>query len=138
MRVLVLQHDWNDGPGYLGEALEKRGATLDVVRLDQHESIPDIAAYDMLLIMGGEMNVYQEEQHPWLAPETRTIREAIDADKAVLGVCLGGQLLAKALDAKVHLGASREIGLVPMTLTDEGRHDLVFAGLTALEPASLG
>ncbi len=70
MRVLVLQHEWNDGPGYLGEALEKHGALLDVVRLDRDESIPDLTAYDMLLIMGGEMNVYQEDRHPWLARET--------------------------------------------------------------------
>src|SRR5262245_30123602 len=114
MRVLVLQHEWNDGPGYLGEALQRRGAIIDVVRLDCAERIPDIDPYDMLLVMGGEMNVYQEDQHPWLAVEIRAIQQAVQASKAVLGVCLGGQLLAKALGAKVHLGAAREIGLVPL------------------------
>ena len=133
MRVLVLQHEWNDGPGYLGDALTQRGAALDVVRLDQQETIPDLVPYDMLLIMGGEMNVYAEEEHPWLIDEALIIRQAVEADKAVLGVCLGGQLLAKALGAKVHVGAVHEIGLVPLTLTEQGQHDPFFAGLAALE-----
>ncbi len=133
MRVLVLQHDPNDGPGYLGEALERRGASLDVVRLDRNESIPDLVAYDMLLIMGGEMNVYQEDRHPWLAPETHAIRQALEADKAVLGVCLGGQLLAKALGGQVRLGSAHELGLVPMALTEAGQSDPLFAGIPALE-----
>ena len=133
MRVLVLQHEWDDGPGYLGEALEKRGAVLDVVRLDRNESIPDIATYDMLLILGGEMNVYQEDRHTWLAPENHLIRQAVEADKAILGICLGGQLLAKALGARVHLGSAQEIGLVPITLTAEGQNDTLFSGLSAPE-----
>jgi GMP synthase-like glutamine amidotransferase len=131
--VLVLQHEWNDGPGYLGEALQRRGAALDVVRLDRAELIPDIDLYDMLLVMGGEMNVYQEDRHPWLEDETRVLHQAVQLSKAVLGVCLGGQLLAKALGAKVHIGAVHEIGLVPLTLTDDGNNDPFFAGLSALE-----
>jgi GMP synthase (glutamine-hydrolysing) len=133
MRVLVLQHEWNDGPGYLGEALERCGASLEVVRLDQNEPIPDHLRYDMLLVMGGEMNVYAEDEHPWLIDETRIIRQAVDDDRAVLGVCLGGQLLAKALDARVHLAGAREIGLVPIALTDEGRADPLFADLPTPE-----
>jgi len=103
------------------------------VRLDRDDTIPDISPYDMLLVMGGEMNVYQDDHHLWLEPETRAIRQAVEAGKAILGVCLGGQLLAKALDAKVHLGAAREIGLVPVALTDDGKSDPVFADLPALE-----
>ena len=133
MRVLVLQHEWNDGPGYLGEALQRRGSALDVVRLDREERIPDMDPYEMLLVMGGEMNVYQEERHPWLAEEILTIHQTVQSGKAVLGVCLGGQLLAKALGAKVRLGAAHEIGLVRLTLTEDGNDDPFFAGLPALE-----
>ena len=133
MRVLVLQHEWNDGPGYLGEALQRHGAALDVVRLDHTELIPDTDSYDMLLVMGGEMNVYAEEQHPWLIDETRAIRQAVQSGEAVLGVCLGGQLLAKALGAKVHLAAVHEIGLVPLLLTEDGKTDPFFDGLPVLE-----
>jgi GMP synthase (glutamine-hydrolysing) len=133
LSVLIFQHEPDDGPGYLGEALIRRGARLTTVRLDKGESMPNIAPYDMLLVMGGEMNVYQEDQYPWLVGETQAIRQAVETDKAVLGVCLGGQLLAKALDAQVHLGAATEIGLTPIALTEAGKADPLFEGLSQLE-----
>jgi len=132
LSVLVFQHDPYDGPGYLGEALEKRGASLTIVRLYAGEAIPDLSASDLLLVMGGEMNVYQEDKHPWLIAETAAIRQTVDAEIPVLGVCLGGQLLAKALGAQVHLGAATEIGLVPITLTPQGKTDPLFEGLDKL------
>ena len=102
LSVLVFQHEPDDGPGYLGEALIQRGARLTTVRLDKAESVPDTAPYNMLLVMGGTMNVYQENKYPWLVEETQAIREVVEVGKAVLGVCLGGQLLAKALGAQVY------------------------------------
>ena len=133
LSVLVFQHDPHDGPGYLGEALTQRGANLDIVRLYQGEVISNLSNYDMLLVMGGEMNVYQEDKYPWLIEETHAIREAVEAGKAVLGVCLGGQLLAKALDAQVHLGAATEIGLTSIELTKAGKVDPLFEGLSQVE-----
>ena len=133
LSVLVFQHEPDDGPGYLGEALIRRGARLTTVRLDKGESVPDAAPYNMLLVMGGGMNVYQEDKHPWLIEETQAIREAVEAGKAVLGICLGGQLLAKALGAQVHLGAATEIGLTPITLTEAGEADPLFEGLSQVE-----
>jgi GMP synthase (glutamine-hydrolysing) len=133
LSVLVFQHDPYDGPGYLGEALQRRGASLTIVRLDKDEAIPDTSTYDMLLVMGGGMNVYQEDKYPWLVEETHVIRKAVEADKAVLGVCLGGQLLAKALGAPVHLGAATEIGLTPILLTEAGESDPLFEGLHPVE-----
>lgn len=133
LSVLVFQHDLHDGPGYLGEALTQRGANLDIVRLYQDEVISNLSNYDMLLVMGGEMNVYQEDKYRWLIEETNAIREAVEAGKAVLGVCLGGQLLAKALDAQVHLGAATEIGLISIELTKAGKADPLFEGLSQVE-----
>lgn len=133
LSVLVFQHEPDDGPGYLGEALIRRGARLTTVRLDKGESVPNTAPYNMLLVMGGGMNVYQEDKYPWLIEETQAIREAVEAGKAVLGVCLGGQLLAKALDAQVHLGAATEIGLTPIALTEAGKADPLFEGLSQVE-----
>jgi GMP synthase (glutamine-hydrolysing) len=133
LSVLVFQHEPDDGPGYLGEALNRRGARLTTVRLDQGESVPNTAPYNMLLVMGGEMNVYQEDKYPWLIEETQAIREAVEAGKAVLGVCLGGQLLAKALGAQVHIGVATEIGLTPITLTEAGEADPLFEGLPEVE-----
>ena len=131
--VLVFQHDPYDGPGYLGEALLQRGARFTIVRLYNGEALPDTSAYDMLLVMGGGMNVYQEDKYPWLVEETHAIRKAVEAGKAVLGVCLGGQLLAKVLGAPVHLGVAPEIGLTPITLTEAGKSDPLFEGLPQIE-----
>ncbi|HET7089619.1 MAG TPA: type 1 glutamine amidotransferase [Anaerolineae bacterium] len=130
MRVLVFQHDSDDGPGYLGEALTRRGATLHIVRLDAGDGVPDPSGYDLLLILGGEMNVYQEAKYPWLVEENRAIQKALAENKPVLGACLGGQLLAKALGARVHLNAAPEIGLTPIALTEAGKRDPLFAGLS--------
>ena len=133
LSVLVFQHEPDDGPGYLGEALLRHGARLSIVRLDQGEAVPDISTHNMLLVMGGTMNVYQADKYPWLAEETRAIRQAVEAGKAVLGVCLGGQLLAKALGARVRIGAATEVGLIPITLTEAGEADPLFEGLSAVE-----
>jgi GMP synthase-like glutamine amidotransferase len=129
VRVLVLQHGPLDGPGYLGDALERRGAALTVVRLDLGQPIPPASARDALLVLGGETNVYQEAEHPWLVEEDRAIRAAVADGAPVLGVCLGGQLLAKALGAPVQLGGATEVGLISVALTPAGRVDPLFAGL---------
>jgi GMP synthase-like glutamine amidotransferase len=133
LSVLVFQHDPFDGPGYLGEALLRHGASLTIIRLDDGEAVPVASAYDMLLMMGGTMNVYEEDKFPWLIEETQAIRRAVEEGKAVLGVCLGGQLLAKALGAQVRLGAATEIGLAPITLTESGEADPLFDGLPQVE-----
>lgn len=131
--VLVFQHDPHDGPGYLGEALLRHGARLTIVRLDEGEAVPDPTAHDMLLVMGGAMNVYQTDKYPWLNEETYAIGQAVEAGKPVLGVCLGGQLLAKALGAQVQLGTATEIGLTPIILTEAGECDPLFEGLSEVE-----
>src|SRR5262249_36948603 len=126
---LVLQHEPLDGPGYLGEALARRGAALQVVRLDLGQPLPDPSGYEALLVLGGEMDVYQEAEHRWLVEENRAIQAALADEKALLGVCRGGQLLAKALGAPIHLGAAPEIGLIRVSLNDAGRADRLFSGL---------
>lgn len=103
------------------------------MRLDEGESVPSLSDYNMLLVMGGTMNVYQEDKYPWLVEETHAISRAVEAGKAVLGVCLGGQLLAKALGAQVRLGAATEIGLTQITLTEAGMADPLFEGLPEVE-----
>jgi GMP synthase-like glutamine amidotransferase len=133
LRILVYQHMSRDTPGLLGEAFQRRGAALDINCLYQAEPVRDPAGYDALLIMGGDMNVYQEEQYPWLAPETAFIRQAALRDQPTLGVCLGGQLLARALGAIVRLGGAPEIGLAEIVLNAAGQADPLFAGLGRLE-----
>jgi GMP synthase (glutamine-hydrolysing) len=129
VRVLVFQHQALVGPGYLADAFEGRGARLEVVRADVGEPVPDVATADALMVLGGTMSVYQEAEHPWLAAEDRAIKKAVERGLPVLGVCLGGQMLAKALGAPVHLGGAPEVGVMPIELTPEGRADPLFAGL---------
>ena len=76
---------------------------------------------DVLIVMGGAMNVDEEARHPWLADEKRFLRTAIDAGKPVLGICLGGQLIADVLGARVSRNRERELGWFDVTLTAEGR-----------------
>ena len=131
-RVLIYQHDPTDAPGLIGESLVRRGVAVDVCRLDQGEAVRDPSGYAAVISMGGDMNVYQEEQYPWLAAETDALRRAALMGQAALGVCLGGQLLAKALGAIVRLGGAPEIGVADITLNDAGRADPLFAGLQAM------
>ncbi len=132
-RVLVCQHMASDGPGLIYDALLRRGVVTDINYLYQGEAARDPAAYDALVVMGGDMNVYQAEQFPWLNAETRLIRQAALDGQAVLGICLGGQLLAKALGAIVRLGGAPEIGLTEITLNEAGRADPLFEGLASIE-----
>ena len=123
----------SDGPGLLGEALLRRDVAVDICCPYEEEVVRDPSGYDALLVMGGEMNVYQEEEFPWLGVETRLIRQAALHGQAVLGVCLGGQLLARALGAIVRLGGAPELGLAEIALTEAGRADTLFEGLASIE-----
>jgi GMP synthase (glutamine-hydrolysing) len=132
-RILVYQHMASDNPGLIGEALLRKGIAMDINYLYQGETVRDPSAYDALVIMGGDMNVYQEEQFPWLAVETRFIRQAALSGQAILGICLGGQLLARALGAIVRLGGAPELGLTEIELTEAGLADPLFEGLLSVE-----
>jgi GMP synthase-like glutamine amidotransferase len=129
VRVAVLQHQELVGLGYLGESLERRGVRLEVGRADRGEPLPSGSEYDTLVVLGGTMNVYQEDEHPWLRAEDRLIRQTVERDQPLLGVCLGSQMLAKAMGARVRVGGAPEAGVMPIELTEAGRADRLFAGL---------
>jgi len=95
---------------------------------DHSPAYPDLAAFDLLVVMGGPMSVYDDAEHPWLPAERTFIREAIAEGKRVLGICLGAQLIAVALGAQVVRAPRKEIGWYPVELTSAGRQAPVFAG----------
>ena len=128
MRVLVLQHIACEPPGVFEDVLLERGALLQRVELDAHEPLPDRREVDAIVAMGGPMSANDEEL-PWLAAEKRMIAEAVEADVPFFGVCLGVQLLAASLGARVYPGPEPEVGLLPVTLTAAGLSDPVFAAL---------
>jgi GMP synthase-like glutamine amidotransferase len=122
--VLVFQHDPFEDLGFFGEVLEKQGADYRVVRLHHGETPAEEWEHvRALIILGGPMNVDEEESFPFLRWEKRIIRAAIDEAVPMLGICLGAQLIAATLGTAVFHGAVKEIGWSPISITPHGQVD---------------
>lgn len=121
-RAVCLQHVPFEGPGAFATHLAALGVRLER-RLVPVEGLPADPG-DLLVVMGGPMSVNDPE--PWIAEETAFIRSALRAGRAVLGVCLGSQLMARALGAAVRPGRAVEIGMTAISLTADGARDPVF------------
>lgn len=129
MNVLVFQHVDVEHPGVFREFWREKGHVWQAVELDQGDGIPELDAFDLLVVMGGPMDVWQEAEHPWLRGEKDTIRRwVVELGKPFLGVCLGHQLLAAALGGEVTPMAVPEVGLLDVQLTEAGRQDPLFTG----------
>jgi GMP synthase (glutamine-hydrolysing) len=125
--VRVLQHVDPEGPGRISEALASRGITTAVTRADRGEPVPRTLEDDLgLVVMGGPMGVYESHTYPFLLEEQRLIEDTLRRGLPVLGVCLGSQLLAATLGARVAPGPAKEIGWLPVTLRDTARGDALF------------
>ncbi len=119
MRILTLQHVPFEGSASLADWAQTRGHTMRSHALYENTPLPTVEDFDFLLIMGGPMNIYETAKYPWLIQEKAFIRAAIDAGKYVLGICLGGQLIADALGAAVTQGTQAEIGWFSIERTAE-------------------
>jgi GMP synthase-like glutamine amidotransferase len=129
-RALVFQHMDDEPPGLFGDFLQRQGAQLDTVMLHHGEDIPSLAPYDFLLVMGGAMDVWEENAHPWLKAEKKAIREwAVERNRPYFGVCLGLQLLTEALGGSVGLASAPEVGIGRVSLTETGLSHAMTAGL---------
>ena len=132
MRLLVFQHIDCEHPGRLRDFLAEDGIVWDAVELDQGEDIPDLGDYDALWVMGGPMDVWETDEHPWLVKEKEAISHWVeDLRKPFLGICLGHQLLADALGGSCARLSPPEIGVLDVDLTDVGRADPIFANMPA-------
>ena len=127
MRTLVLQHIACEPPGVFEDVLRERGAELHRVELDEGEPLPDWRGFDAIVAMGGPMSATDDAELPWLTAEKTLIGEAVRAGVPFWGVCLGVQLLAASLGARVYQGPEPEVGLLPVMLTPEARDDPVFS-----------
>ena len=128
MEVLVLQHIACEPPGVYEDVLNERGAAIHRVELDEGDPLPDWRTFDAIVAMGGPMGALDDDEHPWLVDEKRLIAEAVLSGLPFWGVCLGVQLLAASLGARVYPGSAPEVGVLPVVLTDDALADPVFAG----------
>jgi len=124
MRAHCLQHVQAEGPAYIAEWFAKAGHELTITHLYEGDGLPDPAGVDLLVVMGGPMGATDDATVPWLSAEVAFIGELIDAGRPVLGVCLGAQLVARALGAAVRPNREPEIGWFPVRATTSGREDV--------------
>ncbi len=129
MKMAVLQHVPFEGPAAIADWAAARGIGIAAAHLYRGDPLPGLSDFDMLTVMGGPMSANDEAQYAWLAPEIALVGGAIDAGKIVLGVCLGAQIIAKALGAKVYAAQQKEIGWFQVNRT-EAAHP-VFEGVPA-------
>ncbi len=126
MRILVFQHIASEHPGSFRDVMQAYGHTWEAVELDEGEAIPPLDDYDALLVMGGPMDVWEEQAHPWLVEEKAAIREWVGAGRPYLGMCLGHQLLAAACGGEAKLmTAPPEVGISTVSLSP----DPIFEGV---------
>lgn len=118
-RFLSIEHVPQEGVGTIFSYIQQLGGSLARHRQYQQQSLSaSHDDYDVLVAMGGPMGVYDSDQYPWLEGELHFIREAIDQGKHVLGVCLGAQMIARALDTEVRKNPCTEIGWFPVHFED--------------------
>jgi len=128
--VLVLQHHRCENLGTIADALQQAHIEPRYIRSDAGEPIPkELGDAAGVIVMGGPQSVYEQDKFPYLRDEMRLIEDALRRERPVLGVCLGSQLLAATLGAKVCPGRKKQIGWFPVTLTDAGAVDSLFAGV---------
>ncbi|OGW51543.1 MAG: hypothetical protein A2Z50_02315 [Nitrospirae bacterium RBG_19FT_COMBO_42_15] len=124
MKALILQNASHEGPGTIENYLKENNIAYTTVDLSKKGyKISDLSDYNALIVMGGPMNVYETDEFPYLIEEEKIIRTAIEKNHLVLGICLGAQMMAKALSAKVTKGKTKEIGWYDIALTDDGLKD---------------
>jgi GMP synthase (glutamine-hydrolysing) len=133
-RLLVFQHVSFEILGTLHPLLKARGFRIRYANFGRHpHAQPEVDRYNGLVVLGGPMNVDDYERHPHLAMEVELIQQAIDQGVPVLGICLGAQLIAKALGARVHANGGKEIGWHDVSLTPAAKEDPLFRDFDGVE-----
>jgi GMP synthase-like glutamine amidotransferase len=134
LRIHIFQHVSFEGPAAIKDWAEKSGHQLSYTRFYENEKLPHPDEIDWLIIMGGPMGVNDQQQYPWLQTEMDYILKAIERSKVVIGICLGAQLIAAALGARVYRGSLPEIGWFPVRINQKAAN---LNGLGFLPPESV-
>lgn len=123
-KLLVLQHVAHEILGTLDPLLRESGFRIKYVNFERYpDYVPTLSGYDGLIVLGGPMNVDETSRYPFLKTEVRVIEKAIESDMPVLGICLGSQLIAKTLGARVGKNREKEIGWYDVTPNADGASD---------------
>lgn len=126
MRVHVLQHVSFEGLGSIDAWLSLHSAEVTYTKFYESSELPELAGIDLIIVLGGPMSVNDEEQFPWLLDESAFVAAAIASDKAVLGICLGSQMIAKVLGSSIFQGKEKEIGWFPISSTVTSSNTFIF------------
>lgn len=129
--VIVIQNCEIESPGTIGAYLKDRKIPFNVVRSFAGERIPEASELDLLVVLGTPISVTEYRNHDYLVNLFSLITRAIHEQKPILGICFGGQILAHALGARVQANKVKEIGPLPVTLTEDGAADPLFEGFPA-------
>lgn len=135
MRVAIVENMALTPLGLVGTALREAGARISMFRPYLDGGLPgDPATHDALVVLGGEQSALADATHPYLPALAGTMRDYAGAGRAVLGICLGSQILARGLGAANHLGIAREFGWRQVHLTGDGRRDPVLSAASESFP----
>ncbi len=130
-KFLILTHDKAEGSGSLGTFLESIAIDAQTAKLHEGDNLPeDPSNLGAIISMGGSMSVHDEYVYPFLHREKEFLMHAIEANVPVLGICLGAQLIARACHAAVTKAPVKELGWREVSITDEGKRDILFQGLS--------
>ncbi len=127
MRIHYIQHVPFETPANIFKWVNKKGHKITGTHLYKDEKLPDLSSFDFLIIMGGPMGVYDEDKFSWLQNEKKFIYESIKAEKKVLGICLGAQLIADVLGSKVYKNKYKEIGWYKVFKTEDSEKCIFFS-----------
>jgi len=132
MKVIIIKHIDIEGPGTIGDFLDDNNIPYKIIDVFNGESLPNsLAGVSATVILGGPMNVYEEDKYPFLKAEDEFLRKVIEKDIPTLGFCLGSQLIARAKDAFVKKNPEKEIGWFKVSLTENGSSDPLFQGFSS-------
>jgi GMP synthase-like glutamine amidotransferase len=128
LKIHCFQHVSFEGLGCIDHWIKEKGHSVNFTKFYAEDLLPDINAIDWLIIMGGPMGIYDEHKFSWLKKEKEFIKQAITANKTVIGICLGAQLIAEALGSKVYKNTEKEIGWFGVTITPNGKENKLLEG----------
>ncbi len=138
MRLHSLEHVPFEDLAEIGVWAENKGYNLSRTRFYVNDQLPALSEIDWLVVMGGPMNIYEEDRYPWLTREKAFIADAISQRKLVLGICLGAQLIADVLGGPVSQNQFKEIGWLPVRLSAAASSSPLFHNLPLNSLPSIG